>query len=103
MRRIDREKATVEAMCALFCRIRHGSPDGALCVECGELFEYSCSRLDACRFGDSKPTCARCPVHCYAPSMRKRMRELMRWAGPRMIWYHPALALRHLADTLKRP
>lgn len=28
--------------------------------------------------------------------MKERMREVMRYAGPRMLLYHPVAALRHL-------
>jgi hypothetical protein len=28
--------------------------------------------------------------------MRAQVKEVMRYAGPRMLWKHPALAVRHL-------
>lgn len=28
--------------------------------------------------------------------MRQRMQEVMRYAGPRMLWHHPVAAIRHL-------
>lgn len=37
-----------------------------------------------------------CPVHCYKRDMRERMRQVMRYAGPRMLWVHPVAALRHV-------
>ena len=43
-------------------------------------------------FGDDKPTCANCKVHCYSEAMRERVRDVMRYAGPRMLWRHPVLA-----------
>ena len=49
-------------------------------------------------FGDAKPTCANCAVHCYKANMRERVRAAMRWAGPRMLWRHPVLAIRHMID-----
>jgi hypothetical protein len=30
------------------------------------------------------------------------MKQVMRWAGPRMLWRHPILTVRHLIDD-KRP
>ncbi len=30
--------------------------------------------------------------------MRERVRVVMRTAGPRMIWKHPILAIRHVID-----
>jgi len=40
--------------------------------------------------------CKKCPIHCYKPDMRVKMRAVMRWAGPRMVLYHPIEAIKHL-------
>ena len=32
----------------------------------------------------------------YRPEMKERIRMVMRWSGPRMIIYHPIVAIRHL-------
>ena len=37
-----------------------------------------------------------CPTHCYAPKEREQIRRIMRWAGPRMFFYSPINAIRHL-------
>ena len=71
-------------------------------MECAALLHYATRRLDRCVFGDDKPTCANCAVHCYSESMRERVREVMRYAGPRMVWRHPILAAAHLRDG-RRP
>lgn len=102
MTRIGREKLTLEAMVRLQCARRHGTARGRLCGDCEELLSYALERLEACRFGEGKPVCAKCPIHCYKPDMRARARETMRWSGPRMILRHPYLAVRHLADA-RRP
>lgn len=85
------------AMLSIYCRKRHGQGD-TLCDACRELLDYARCRLDRCPFGEAKPTCAGCPIHCYKPSMRERVREVMRFAGPRMLLRHPVLAVRHLLD-----
>lgn len=92
-----REKRTVEAMIRLYCRGHHDAGD-ELCPECRDLADYARTRLDRCPFREAKPTCAKCPVHCYRPDMRERIRAVMRYAGPRMLYRHPALALLHLLD-----
>lgn len=102
-----RELATLQAMLVLYCsNHHHGSNhhhDGApLCGECLELAQYAERRLERCIFGDDKPTCANCRVHCYNAEMRERVRVMMRWAGPRMILRHPILALLHKLDGLRR-
>jgi hypothetical protein len=98
--RVTREKATVAIMIALYCHNRHKS--NRLCPECRELLDYARTRLDECRFQESKPTCARCRVHCYQPVMRERIKEVMRYAGPRLIFRHPIRTIRHLLDGLRR-
>lgn len=92
--RIGREKRVVELMIRLYCRKKEGN--AALCPACEALLQYASARLDACRFGEGKTSCQRCPVHCYKPVMREQMRRVMRFAGPRMIRYAPWEAIRHL-------
>ncbi len=98
--RMAREARTVEAMVRLYCRGRHHSP-GGLCLECRELLDYARSRLARCPYQEGKTTCARCPVHCYRPAMRERVRAVMRYAGPRMLLRHPVLAFWHMLDGLR--
>ena len=98
MTRIDEEKRTVEKMIRLYCRRKEGNRE--LCPSCSELLEYAVVRLSRCRFGNDKSTCQKCPGHCYKPMMRDKMREVMRWAGPRMMLYHPVDAIRHLVRKL---
>lgn len=98
--RLTREAATLQAMIALFCRGRHDTKAG-LCAECANLETYALRRLDACRYGAEKPVCAKCPTHCYAPARRQSIREVMAFAGPRMLRRHPVLAVRHLLDRLR--
>lgn len=95
-----REQRTLEAMMRMYCRHHHGS--APLCAECSELAQYAQRRLERCIFGDEKPTCANCQVHCYKAAMRERVRVIMRWAGPRMLLRHPILAIRHVIDG-RRP
>ena len=73
-----------------------------VCEECSALLNYAYQRLDHCKFGEQKPTCKKCPIHCYKPDMKEQMRESMRYAGPRMMWYHPVEAIRHLIRELPK-
>lgn len=100
--RIDREKKTLGAMVAIYCRGLHGAAkgrSGGLCDDCRVLLDYAQRRLDACPFGESKTTCAKCPIHCYSPKMKEKARAVMRYAGPKMLLRHPILALRHWLDS----
>lgn len=92
--RISEERSTVEAMIRLYCRHKEGNRQ--LCDNCKTILDYASMRLNHCKFGEQKPTCERCPVHCYRPDMRQQIRLVMRYAGPRMLLYHPMMALRHL-------
>jgi len=82
-------------MVRLYCADRHGHA-GGLCSSCDALLAYAHQRLDRCPYGEEKPACNQCPIHCYQPAKREAMREVMRTAGPRMLLRHPWLALVHL-------
>lgn len=92
--RIRQEQEIVEQMIHLYCRQKEGHTK--LCPDCKELLQYAHARLSRCPFGEKKTTCRLCTVHCYKPDMRKKMQEVMRFAGPRMMLYHPIAAIRHL-------
>ena len=95
--RLAREQRTLAAMIGIHCHDLHGEDDG-LCEGCAALLAYATRRLDRCVFGDDKPTCAKCTVHCYSAALREQVRVVMRYAGPRMLWWHPVLAVRHMID-----
>ncbi len=69
-----------------------------LCPSCEALRVYARQRLQKCPFQEGKPTCAKCPVHCYKQDTRQEIRAVMRYAGPRMLYRHPKMALWHLFD-----
>lgn len=100
--RIVREKKTVRAMVEIYCRDHH-STGRELCPECGDILNYALTRLDKCPFQEGKTTCANCPVHCYQPAMKDKIKEVMRYSGPRMTYRHPVLAMYHLMDGRKKP
>lgn len=98
--RLDREKKTIETMIQMYCKKNH-IPDTTLCHECTDLLTYTKLRLDACQFGEDKPTCEKCTIHCYIPEMREKIRLVMRYSGPRMIYTHPIMGFRHLFKKIK--
>lgn len=100
--RMAREARTLEAMIRIYCRGQHGTRGDSLCAECTELQDYAGTRLEKCPYQENKTTCAKCPVHCYKADMRERVRRVMRYAGPRMLFRHPILALIHLLVDGKR-
>ncbi|HEX9907478.1 MAG TPA: nitrous oxide-stimulated promoter family protein [Thermoplasmata archaeon] len=98
--RAAREKKTVSVMIGIFCRGNH-RPKGTMCSECSDLLTYANNRVDKCPLIRDKPTCAKCPVHCYESTMRERIRAVMRYSGPRMLYRHPILSIRHKMDGSK--
>lgn len=99
--RMKREAATMEVMVEMYCHDLHETGD-QLCAGCRELVGYAHGRLDKCPYQEGKTTCANCPVHCYKPVMRERMRAVMRYSGPRMLWRHPIMTVLHLLDGLRK-
>ena len=99
--RLAREWETMITMVRIYCRDHHLSTAG-LCAECEQFLAYANLRLERCRFGPEKPTCAKCPVHCYERERREQVRAIMRYAGPRMLWEHPLMSLRHWLDGLRK-
>ena len=92
------EKKVVTLMIRLYCRNVHETKVG-LCPECERLLEYACERIEKCPFMESKTFCSNCRVHCYNPKMREQIKQVMRFSGPRMILYHPVMAVEHLLST----
>lgn len=103
--RLRREMQTLAAMIRIHCQGRHADKphdEQGLCGECAGLLDYARKRLAACPFGPDKPTCVNCQIHCYGPQQREATREVMRYAGPRMLFKHPVLAIAHIVDG-RRP
>lgn len=100
--RIDTEKRVLKTMVEVYCRgQKHEVNEKAerkpnLCEECESLVRYAWKRLDYCRFGEQKTFCEDCPVHCYSPKMRIQVKQVMRYSGPRMLIYHPIIAIKHM-------
>ena len=99
MNKIEREKQTVRKMIELYSR--HHLHQDNLSEDYQHLADYAWQRLDHCRFGERKPVCKACPIHCYAPKEREEIRKVMRWTGPRMMIYAPKAAFIHTFMMLK--
>ena len=103
--RLKRERHTIRVMIEIYCHDHHGHPRNSpdtLCASCEALLAYANKRIDHCPFQSDKPTCAKCPIHCYKPDMREKVREVMRYSGPRMMRRHPLLSIFHLIDGITK-
>ena len=99
-RKIQLEKATVKAMIEIYCKSNHKLEN--ICDECNELIEYALLRTDKCKYQENKPACKNCTTHCYSLAKREKIRQVMRFSGPRMIYIHPILSIRHFISKLKK-
>ena len=95
----EREKQLVSQMIALYCKKNHGGK--GLCPDCAALDAYARQRSDKCPFMETKTFCSNCKVHCYKPEMQEKIRAVMRFSGPRMIFHRPVTAVRHVIETKK--
>ena len=102
-RNLELDRRTVSAMVHIYCHDRHATDRHALCDKCAALASYAAARLEKCLFGEDKTTCRECPIHCYRPAERRDMKDVMRYAGSRMLVRHPILAIRHLLLERKGP
>lgn len=96
----EREKAVVSLMIRLYCKKNHHVREG-LCPDCAALEQYARMRSDKCPFMETKTFCSNCTVHCYKPEMREKIRQVMRFSGPRMLFHHPVMAVRHVIESKK--
>lgn len=99
-KRLIREKKTIGKMVKMYCSSMHNSKEN-LCGECQELLNYAFLKIDKCVFGIEKPACSECKVHCYAKTDREKVRNIMRFAGPKMIFKHPYLGIMHFVDKYR--
>lgn len=95
------EKKVVTRMILIYCRANHQSATG-LCEECSAVNSYAMKRLENCPFGENKPTCGSCTIHCYKNNMRAKIQEVMRFAGLRMMFRHPIDTIRHFYKEYRR-
>ena len=99
----EKEKQIVDLMIHLYCRKKHKTVEKhhGLCEECEKLRDYAAMRVDKCPFMETKTFCSACKVHCYSKEMQEEIRKVTRYAGPRMLFVHPVLAIRHVKVTLQ--
>lgn len=107
-RKRQKEIDMVSEMIQLYCKRKHKNlyHNGILCDECQELMDYSIARTTRCPFMESKTFCSNCKVHCYSSDMREKIRDVMKFSGPRMMLVHPVICIWHVitssAEKLKR-
>lgn len=90
------ELRTIERMLQIYCQAHHWPNAAGICGDCRQLLDYAAQRLEKCPYGENKPVCSQCTVHCYKPDQREAVRRVMRYSGPRMLWRSPVLTIRYM-------
>ncbi|MBN2510555.1 MAG: nitrous oxide-stimulated promoter family protein [Spirochaetales bacterium] len=85
-------------MHCIYCRGVHNNVtgNGSLCDACDDLFRYSIERTRSCKWKEKGRLCSACEVHCFSKEKRAAILQIMRYAGPRLVFTHPLLAFRYL-------
>ncbi|WP_289751263.1 nitrous oxide-stimulated promoter family protein [Muribaculum intestinale] len=96
------KKHVISQMISIYCHKHHGTAGRTLCPECADMLAYACSRLDKCpRTPTTHSSCRRCTIHCYSPAYRDKIKKIMRYVGPRMLFIHPISAIRHFISETR--
>lgn len=99
--RLEREAKTVSAMIKIYCTDHHGLKVKD-CESCSELENYALDRLQHCPYEEGKTSCKNCPIHCYKPTIKEEIKQVMRYSGPRMMLRHPVLTVYHFIDNSRK-
>lgn len=93
----EKDRATLEAMGRIFCKAHHAGPKDAsgLCASCRETVDATLARTEACPYGH-RGNCQDCDIRCQRGDARERIREIMRYAAPRMAARHPLMTMEYL-------
>lgn len=98
------ELKTIDKMVGIYCQAHHTGHHERLCPECSSLLAYAQKRLEKCPYGEDKPVCSQCTIHCYPTKMREHIKQVMAYAGPRMLTRSPILTARYIyRKKFKRP
>lgn len=90
------ELKTMRQIIEIYCHNKHHAPKGELCEECSDVWAYAEHRVEVCPHMETKTFCSVCKTHCYGPEYREKIREIMRYGGPRMLFVSPWLVIKHM-------
>lgn len=96
--RLEKEKVIFEKMILIYCKNNH--KENHPCSQCIDIINYGKNKINNCPFDNSKPFCSKCSIHCYEKNVQKKVKEIMRYSGPRIIFYHPITSLKHLISSI---
>jgi hypothetical protein len=100
---LQKDLKTLALFISLYCRYKHGGAEKAnvelkthdltqiagrpmvLCEECRKLLTHAFVKRSNCPM-EPKPQCKHCPSHCYHPTYRAKIQEVMRFSGKKMLF-----------------
>lgn len=103
----NKEKKLIPVMIGMYCKGNHKEERKKLnlkgndvCPDCKLLTEYALFRLEKCPFKVNKKFCSFCKIHCYKEDMKVKIKDVMRYSGPRMLFSHPIFAISHVVQMI---
>lgn len=94
----ENDMRTLEAMGRMYCKKFHVhavKDDAGLCPECRETVEATARRTQMCPF-NHEGNCQDCPIKCQRGDAQDRIKAIMSYSAPRMLFVHPIMTGRYL-------
>lgn len=92
--KIDKEKDIVKIMVMMYSK-GHDKIPYEKNEELKKLYAYCQARLERCPYKEKKSFCSNCKIHCYEKNKRQQIKAVMKYSGPRMLFKHPILLIKH--------
>lgn len=101
-KKLRRDLKTLATFIGVYCEHRHGQSEKSpirlkthdveaiagkpvvLCDACRKLLTHAFVKRSNCMM-EPKPACKHCPSHCYHPSYREQIQEVMRFSGRKIM------------------
>lgn len=100
----QKEQYVVEEMIRLYCRKNHGKEghaSGGMCPECQKLADYAKRGARNVPSWNRKHSAQTAKYTATSRKCGKRSAPLCGFRGPRMLLYHPILAIWHLICSMR--
>ena len=101
-RELTRDLKTLTLFIRVYCKHKHSSANRQpvelvthdvqrlagrpveLCEDCRKLLTHALVKRSNCAM-EPKPMCKHCPNHCYHPTYRAKIRDVMKFSGRRLV------------------
>jgi hypothetical protein len=99
---LDRDLKTLALFIRVYCREKHADEVKTvirmkdhdleeltgerivLCPDCAKLLQHAFYKRSHCPM-EPKPACKHCPNHCYHPTYRAQIRQVMKFSGKHLL------------------